>query len=169
VSLHGHPPGYDFAQIRIPKLDVVSPVGSSYVDGGTMDVPEGPATAFWYDLSAWEGYGGVPGEGKNAIFSGHVDIASYLPYADATYVGLGVFSKLSLLTTGDRIFVDYNGETLEYQVVWQRQIAADSDGWGEIWSSDVSVDSITLYTCGGKFDVSSASYSDRLVLRAERV
>jgi len=26
-----------------------------------------------------------------------------------------------------------------------------------------------LYTCGGKFDVSSASYSDRLVLRAERV
>jgi hypothetical protein len=169
VGLHGYPPGYDFAQIRIPKLGVVVPVGSSYVSGEKMDNPEGPATAFWYDLSGWDGYGGLPGEGKNAIFSGHVDIASYLPYADATYFGLGVFSNLSLLATGDRIFVDYNGEALEYQVIWQRQILADSDGWGEIWSSDVSVDSITLYTCGGKFDVSSASYSDRLVLRAERV
>jgi len=80
-----------------------------------------------------------------------------------------VFSSLNTLSPGDRIFVDYNGETLEYQVVWQRQIAAASNEWGDIWSSDVAVDSITLYTCGGEFDVSSASYIDRVVLRAERV
>ena len=98
-----------------------------------------------------------------------MNIASYLPYADATCIGRGVFSNLDELATGDRIFMDYNGETLKHQVVWQRQIAANSDEWGEIWSSDVSVDSITVYTCGGKFDVSSASYIDRLVLRAERI
>jgi len=33
-----------------------------------MDVPEGPATVFWYDLSAWDGYGGVPGEGTPRSF-----------------------------------------------------------------------------------------------------
>ncbi len=169
VAEFGHPPGYDFAQIRIPKLGVVTPVGYSFVGGGQMDVPEGPATTFWYDLSEWPGMGGVPGTGGNAIFSGHVDIASYLPYADVTYVGQGVFSSLNTLSPGDRIFVDFNGETLEYQVVWQRQIAAASNEWGDIWSSDVAVDSITLYTCGGEFDVSSASYIDRVVLRAERV
>lgn len=172
VAEFGHPDGYDFAQIRIPKLGVATPVGYSFVsvDGGQMDVPEGPATTFWYDLSEYgDIYGGYPGEGKNAIFSGHVDIASYLPYADVTYVGPGVFSNLSLLTPGDRIFVDIDGQTLEYQVVWRRQIAAASNEWGDIWSSDVEVDSITLYTCGGEFDISSASYIDRIVLRAERV
>jgi sortase (surface protein transpeptidase) len=169
VARYGYPAGYDYAQIRIPKLGINAPVGSSYVGGDVMDVPEGPATVFWYDLSGWTDLGGLPGEGKNAIFSGHVDIASYLPYADVTYVGQGIFSNLHLLAPGDRIFVDFNGETLEYQVTWQKQIAASSSGWGDIWSSDVAVDSITLYTCGGEFDIVSASYIDRVVLRAERV
>lgn len=169
VRLYGYPPGYDYAHLRIPKLGVDAPVARSLVTSGVMDTPEGPATVLWYDLSGWEGLGGAPGEGKNAIFSGHVDIASYVPYADVTYVGPGVFSGLKLLVPGDRIYVDINGETLEYQVVWERQIPANSDGWGEIWSSDVETDSITLYTCGGEFDVTQRSYVDRVVLRAERV
>lgn len=168
VSQYGHPPGYDYAQIRIPKIGVDAPVGASYVGAG-MGVPEGPATVFWYDLSGWENFGGIPGEGKNAVFGGHVDLATYLPYADATYVGEGIFSNLTLLTAGDRIYVDFNGQTLEYQVVWQELIAADSGDWAPIWSSDVAVDSITIYTCGGDFDITSGSYIDRVVLRAERV
>lgn len=169
VALHGYPPGVDYAQIRIPKLGVDAPVRASYVGGDKMAVPEGPSTVFWYDLSGWAGLGGVPGEGKNAVFGAHVDLATYLPYADATYVGPAIFSALHTLSPGDRIYVDFNGETLEYQVIWEKQIAAASDGWGAIWSSDVAVDSITLYTCGGEFDITDRSYIDRIVLRAERV
>lgn len=170
VSQYGHPPGYDLARIRIPFLGVDAPVGASVVDGQLMGSPEGPATVFWYDLSAWEGLGGFPGGGGNAVFGGHVDLSSYVPYADVTYRGPGVFQELPLLSPGDRIFVDINGESLEYVVQWKEQInAGDGARWGEIWSADVPVDSITLYTCGGDFDWNSLSYADRYVVRATLV
>lgn len=173
VSLHGDPPGYDFARIRIPLLGVDAPVGVSVVDGSSgtlLGSPEGPATVFWYNLDEWPGLGGVPGDGGNAIFGGHVDISAYLPYADATYHGPAVFRDIFQLALGDRIFVDRNGVTLEYSVAWTEQVAVgNSNRWGEIWSGDVDVDSITLYTCGGDFDASNATYADRLVVRATRV
>ena len=136
-----------------------------------MGTPEGPATTFWYDLSEWPGLGGRPGEGGNAVFSGHVDLSTtYLPYADVNYHGAGVFAGISTLIPGDRIFVDYNNEILEYQVVWKEQVnAGNGSRWAEIWSNDVSVDSITIYTCGGDFDNTGRSYVDRIVVRAERV
>ena len=174
VSQFGHPPGYNYARIRIPFIGVDAPVGASVVGGGSgaeMDVPEGPATVFWYDLSAWAdfGYGGAPGEGRNAIFSGHVDLASYIPYADVNYRGPAVFNNLDQLSPGDQIFIDINGETLEYRVTWKEQVdAGNSTRWGEIWDGNVAVDSITLYTCGGEFNLAEASYVDRIVVRAER-
>jgi hypothetical protein len=170
VDQFGHPPGYDFGELRIPAIGVAAPIGISVVDGaaGTeIGSPEGPATLFWYNFDAWEGLGGVPGEGGNAVFGGHVDISAYLPYADVTYHGPAVFRDLFLLVTGDRIVVDRNGVTLEYAVSWSEQInAGDSNRWGEIWSADVETDSITLYTCGGDFDWNSLSYADRYVVRA---
>lgn len=175
VSNFGHPPGYNFARLRIPFIGVDAPVGASVVggqNGALMDVPEGPATVFWYDLSAWAefGFGGAPGEGRNAIFSGHVDLASYVPYADVNYRGPAVFADIDQLTPGDRVFIDINGESLEYVVSWKEQVnAGDSSRWGEIWNGDVAVDSITLYTCGGEFNFADASYIDRIVVRAERV
>ncbi len=173
ISLHGDPPGYDFGRIRIPLLGVDAPVGVSVVDGSSgamLGSPEGPATVFWYNLDEWPGLGGMPGDGGNAIFGGHADISAYLPYADATYHGPAVFRDLGQLTAGDRIFFDRDGVSLEYVVAWTDQVAAgDSVRWGEIWSSDVESDSITLYTCGGDFDADTASYADRLVVRATAV
>ncbi len=40
---------------------------------------------------------------------------------------------------------------------------------GATWSSDVLVDSVTLYTCGGVFDKATGEYPRRTVVRAERV
>lgn len=172
VSAHGHPSGYDFARLRIPIIEVDAPVGESVVSrtaGAQMSDPDGPATTLWYDLSEWSNLGGIPGEGGNAIFSGHRDLASYIPYADVTYLGVAVFWELDLLSRGDQIFIDYNGETLEYVVQWTEQInAGNSARWTEILSADVAVDSITLYTCGGEFDINSRSYADRVIVRAER-
>ncbi|MDA0351679.1 MAG: class F sortase [Chloroflexi bacterium] len=169
VSQYGHPDGYNFATLRIPSIGVNAPVGASTVSSTQMGTPEGPATVFWYDLSAWPGLGGVPGGGGNAIFSGHFDLNDYVPYADTRYLGPAVFQDLGTLLAGDKIFVDYNGQTLEYVVQWKEQIhAGDAERWGEIWSNDVTVDSITIYTCGGDFDSREASYVDRVVVRAER-
>jgi len=169
VDKYGWPAGSDFARIRIPTIGVDAQVGTRVVGrDAIMQNPAGPADVVWYDLSQWDGLGGAPGAGRNAIFSGHVDYAANVPYADVAYRGQGVFSQLRLLSQGDIIEIDYKGETLKYKVVSREQLGLTAD-WAGIWSSKVATDTITLYTCGGAFDFRTAEYADRVVVRAERI
>lgn len=170
VADYGYPEDANFADLRIPVLGVDAKVGSRYVGtDGVMPNPAGPADVAWYDMSAWPDMGGAPGEGGNAIFAGHVDYAATIPYAGVYYRGPGVFSQLKLLSEGDIVEVEYGGRALRYQVVWREQYAVDGTSWGSIWSSDVATDSITLYTCAGSFDRDTLQYSDRIVVRAQRI
>lgn len=171
VGAFGDPPGTTFARLRIPLLGVDGPVSSSTVsDGGVMSAPYNPVEVTWYDMRLWPGMGGRPGEGGNAIFSGHVDYAAHIAYADGVYYrGKGIFGSLELLSPGDIVEVVYDGQVLRYAVKWQRDVAAVGGDWAAIWSSDVAVDSITLYTCGGDFDFGTRQYSHRVVVRAERI
>ena len=171
VDEFGYPPNTDFAVLRIPSLNVSARVGEKIVSrsSATMPTPQGPADVVWYNMSEWPGLGGRPGEGGNAIFAGHVDYAAYVKHAQVNYFGMAVFGSVSRLTIGDIIEVDYEGNTYTYRVRWTRQYDADYNQWGSVWSDEVSVDSITLYTCGGEFDRATRSYSDRFVVRAERI
>ncbi|MFL2646654.1 MAG: class F sortase [Dehalococcoidia bacterium] len=171
VDEFGYPPNTDFAVLRIPSLNVSARVGEKIVSrsSATMPTPQGPADVVWYNMSEWPGLGGRPGEGGNAIFAGHVDYAAYVKHAQVNYFGMAVFGSVSRLTIGDIIEVDYEGNTYTYRVRWTRQYDADYNQWGSVWSDEVSVDSITLYTCGGEFDRTTRSYSDRFVVRAERI
>ncbi|TAJ21612.1 MAG: class F sortase [Dehalococcoidia bacterium] len=168
---YDYPKDANFARIKIPAISVDARVASRTVGrDGIMADPAGPADVIWYDLSGWPGLGGKPGEGGNAIFSGHVDYDYLIPYAGVRYRGQGVFSKISALSTGDLIEVEYGGKVLRYQVVSRRQYNAGSGvDWTTVWSGKVPKDTITLYTCGGAFDTITKEYSDRVVVRAERV
>lgn len=168
VADYGEPPAATFARLRIPLLGVDAPVGASMVQG-QMVAPNNPVEVFWYDMSSYPGMGGIPGAGGNAIFSAHVDFAAQVPYAGVRYRGLGVFGHLKLLSPGDVIEVDYDGQALRYQVTWSKQVDAVTGDWAAIWSDDVAGDSITLYTCAGNFDRASFSYDERVVIRAERL
>ena len=169
-ATYGEAPDATLGRIRIPVLGVDAPVGQRYV-GAKMPNPTGPGDVVWYDLSEWDGLGGVPGGGGNAVFSGHVDYNFPISWAEAHYRGEGVFYDLRLISPGDIIEVEIGGAVHRYQVVWQRSLrAADaSSDWAQVLSADVEVDSITLITCGGDFNATTASYSDRLVVRAERL
>ena len=168
---YGYPAGATHARLRIPRLGLDAQVGSKVVGSGAqaMPNPDGPADIAWYDMSAWAGLGGEPGAGGNAIFGGHVDYNGRVPYAAVSYRGVGVFKNLGTLAPGDLIEIDYRGETLRYAVVWSSQLDAEATDWSDIWSNDVAVDSITLFTCGGAFDTGSRSYADRIIVRAERI
>jgi sortase (surface protein transpeptidase) len=151
-------------------LGVDAPLGQRFVDGTAMPNPTGPSDVVWYDLSQWDGLGGVPGGGGNAIFSGHVDYFAPVAWADAVYRGRGVFFDLNVLSPGDIIEVEVGGDVLRYAVQWRQQVASGPEGnWASILSSDVPVDALTLITCGGDFDLSERSYQDRVVVRAHRV
>jgi sortase (surface protein transpeptidase) len=170
ASEHGEPPNTDFARLRIPAINVDAPVGRWLVDATVMPEPYGPVDVAYYDLSDWGGLGGFPGEGGNAVFGAHVDLNRYVSYADDNYRGPAVFWGLDQLTPGSIIEVDYAGQILTYAVVWTEEVpASGAVDWRQYFSSDVAVDSITLYTCGGEFDGSTASYTHRVVVRAERV
>lgn len=172
VDEFGYPSDATFARLRIPMLGVDAAVAPRSVDEtGVMPLPAGPADVVWYDLSTWAGMGGVPGEGRNAIFAGHVDYAAYVPYAEADYRGGGVFEALDHLSPGDIVEIEYQGDTFRYAVVWNQQLSASPDvtDWGAVWSDRVSIDSVTLYTCGGDFDPLTQTYNDRTVVRAERL
>ncbi len=167
--LFGEAPDATLGRLRIPVLGVDAPVGQRYVDQ-RMPNPTGPGDVVWYDFSEWDGLGGVPGGGRNAVFSGHVDYNHSISWAEANYRGEGVFFDLRLLSPGDVIEVEVGGKTMHYTVKWTRQIAADGpdSDWLPVLTGDVPVDSITLITCGGEFDVATKSYSDRFIVRAER-
>ena len=168
VSEHGYPADASFARVRIPRLGVDAGVASRYVGGdGVMANPQGPADVIWYDLSAWPGMGGAPGEGGNAVFSGHVDYNADVRYANVRYRGPGVFRELAGLSSGDVIEIDYAGETFRYAVFRNEQLGPNSD-WGAIWRTGTT-EMVTLYTCGGEFDPTTHSYSDRVVVQAERI
>ena len=170
VDLYGEPPDATYGRFRISALGVDAPLGTRHVSGdGVMPNPTGPGDVVWYDFAEWTGWGGALGAGENAVFSGHVDYAAYVAYADAQFRGRGVFYALDLLSPGDVIEVEVNGEVLRYAVEWRRLVAADGGSWRDIMGSDVEQDSITLITCGGEFNFATRQYLDRIVVRAVRI
>jgi LPXTG-site transpeptidase (sortase) family protein len=169
VAQYGEPPDATFARLVIPKLGIDAGVSPRVVTGAVMPTPDGPENIAWYDMSAFPGLGGVPGAGKNAIFGGHVDFNNHVQYSDTHFTGPAIFYSLDHLVPGDTIEIDYQGETLTYQVSWVEQLDAATADWSSIWSNNVEADSITLFTCGGTFDRDAHAYSHRFVVRAERV
>ncbi len=166
---YGEPKGTDFARLRIPSIGVNAPVGSWAVKGDAMPEPYGPIDVAWYDLSAFPGNGGYPGTGKNAVFGAHADLNREFEGIGQRYTGPAVFGDLDSLTAGDRIEVELNGQVLKYSVVWAREVSATGTDWGQYWSNNVKVDSITLFTCSGKFNAETHEYGSRLLVRAERL
>ena len=166
---YGEAPDATLGRLRIPVIGVDAPVGQRYVSA-KMPNPTGPGDVVWYDFSEWDGLGGVPGGGGNAVFSGHVDYNFPIPWAEAHYRGEGVFYALNLLSPGDVIEVEVGGKVMQYTVKWTRMVEADGPDqvWLPILTGDVGVDSITLITCGGEFDTVTKSYRDRFIVRAER-
>ena len=143
------------ARLVIPKIQVEAPVVTLGVDGD--GVMESPASAFdvgWYEFSA------QPGTGSNAVFSGHVDFVN---------VGPAVFWDLRKLGLGDLIEVRLVDGTV-YQYVVTSSVSYDAaDAPIVEIVGPTPKDMVTLITCSGTFNRDIRQYSDRLVVRAERL
>jgi LPXTG-site transpeptidase (sortase) family protein len=119
-----------------------------------MDVPDGPEDVAWYNFTA------RPGMGGNAVISGHLDYHNY---------GAAVFWRLKELREGDMVEVRLaDGSVLRYRVSLKLSYDARTAPVPEI-VGPTSKEVVTLITCGGTFDSGSRDYSNRLVVRAERI
>ena len=142
-------------RLLIPAIGVDAPVSVKGVQpDAVMDVPDGPEDVAWYNFTA------RPGTGGNAVLSGHLDYRNY---------GAAVFWRLKELGEGDIVEVRLaDGSVLRYQVSLKLSYDARMAPVSEI-VGPTSREVVTLITCGGTFDSGSRNYSDRLVVRAERI
>jgi LPXTG-site transpeptidase (sortase) family protein len=145
----------------INRLGIDGYVSASYVDPGVgqMGDPPGPYDILWYDFSGWDGIGGAPGAGGNAVFAGHVD---YHPHIEA------IFWTLRQAVPGD--IIDYykgTGEHLQYQVQWNIDENPDIDFTDYV--AQTGQDIMTIITCDGVFNAATRHYDHRSVVRAIRI
>ena len=146
------------ARITIPRFNVDAPVIVLGIDeNGVMEAPEDPWDAAWYDFTS------RPGEGSNAVFSGHVDWTFENGPAGA------VFWNLKNLVLGDVISVELqDGAIYNYSVISREQVDPDTVDIASI-VGPTSEEFVTLITCGGQFDPVTGHYPDRVIVRAELI
>ena len=142
-------------RLLIPAIGVDAPVTVKGLrPDAVMDVPDGPEDVAWYNFTA------RPGMGGNAVLSGHLDYHNY---------GAAVFWRLKELSEGDIVEMRLaDGSVLRYRVSLKLSYDARTAPVSEI-VGPTSKEVVTLITCGGTFDSESRNYSNRLVVRAERI
>jgi LPXTG-site transpeptidase (sortase) family protein len=143
------------ARLKIPAIAVDAAVESLGVTvSGEMDIPKGPDNVAWFNL------GTIPGENGSAVMAGHFG---------AWKNGQGsVFDNLHTLKVGDKILVeDEKGETVTFVVREIRNFDPKADAT-EVFISDDGKSHLNLVTCEGIWNKDSKSYSQRLVVFADK-
>ena len=150
-------------RMLIEKMGVDAPIVTLGLDANRWpEVPNDPYVVTWYDFSA------KPGQGSNAVFSGHVDwTVNGQPVT-------GVFWGLRELQEGNVVkLILEDGSELRYRVTDNVAVAYD-DPQGLETMYPTPNDVITLMSCGGTWVPNPSSplggnYTHRVVVRAERV
>ena len=120
---------------------------------GTAEVPVDYARAGWF------AGGGRPGGVGPTVLLGHVDSLD----------GPAVFYRLREMSVGDEVLIDLaDGSSATYRVAEVQQYSKDTFPTFEVYGASLQ-DTVKLITCGGPFDGEALSYTENVVVTAERV
>ncbi len=138
----------------IPSIGVHAAIESvGITSAGAMDAPKGPIDAAWLNT------GPRPGDIGSAVIDGHFGWKDNIP---------AVFDTLSSLRAGDKIYVeDADGTTVTFIVQSVRTFDQNADA-GSVFSSSDGKAHLNLITCEGTWSAASKSYSNRLVVFADK-
>ena len=141
--------------LRIPAIEVdasVEEVGIA-IDG-VMDTPKVP------DIAGWLKIGPRPGEEGTAVITGHFGWKNNTP---------AIFDDLNKLNKGDKIYVeDGKGNSVVF-AVREIRIYDEKEIVPNVFSSNDGKAHLNLITCEGVWDKTMQSYSNRLVVFADKV
>lgn len=141
-------------RVEIPKINVNASL--DYVGltpQGALDAPKVPEDAGWYDK------GPRPGEAGTAIIDGHFGWKNNIPAA---------FDNLNLLQKGDMITViDDEGNSTNF-VVSNVETYAENQAANAIFTTAGAGAHLNLITCKGTWNAAQESYSNRLVVFANK-
>jgi len=137
-------------RVRISKIGVNSTLQPLHLDArGALEAPADYGTAGWY------AEGTVPGERGPAVIAGHVD----------SKLGRAVFFRLKELRPGDVIEVKRAVNWVTFRVTEVDRYAKDGFPTARVYGPTPDAQ-LRLITCGGRFDRSSSSYVDNVVIYA---
>ncbi len=120
---------------------------------GTLQVPTSTAVAGWYTGSP------RPGEVGSSVIAGHID----------SYLGPGIFYRLSDIRPGERIYVRRaDGSLAVFSVYAVRQYPKDHFPTGKVYGPAPDAE-LHLITCGGTFDYATRSYLSNVVVYSTQV
>lgn len=141
-------------RLKIPGISVEAAIEyMGLTADGAMDTPKGPDNVGWYKL------GQRPGEIGSAVITGHFGWRNHLPAA---------FDNLHKLQAGDILYVeDEKGASTTFVVRELRQYGKNDDT-KEVFGSRDGKAHLNLITCEGTWNAVSKSYSNRLVVFADK-
>ncbi|MGC9603510.1 MAG: sortase [Minisyncoccia bacterium] len=146
-------------RFKIPKLNVDA--GFQYTGlkpDGTMEIPTNIVDVGWFTGSP------RPGEKGSSIITGHV-----AQIRGGVMTKPGVFSNLSNLQAGDKLYViNDKGESIAFVVRESRSYDPAADATDVFTSSDGGAH-LNLITCEGTWNPAQLSYSQRLVVFTDLV
>lgn len=141
-------------RLKIPKLNIDAAL--DYVGitpQGALGVPGGPNDAAWYDQ------GPRPGQKGDAVIDGHSGWKDNIP---------AVFDNLHNLQKGDDIYVeDAEGVTTTF-VVRAVQTYGRNEADSAVFIPSDGEAHLNLITCEGVWSQAQKSYSNRLVVFADK-
>ena len=120
---------------------------------GTLQVPTSTTVAGWYTGSP------RPGEIGSSVIAGHID----------SYLGPGIFYRLSQLRSGERIYVRRaDGSLAVFSVYAVREYPKDHFPTGKVYGPAPDAE-LHLITCGGSFDYTTHNYLSNVVVYSTQV
>lgn len=141
-------------RLKIPSINVDAAL--DYVGltpQGELGVPNGPTNAAWYDR------GSRPGEVGTAVINGHFGWINGIS---------AVFDNLHSLKKDDSIYViDDRGTTIAF-VVRDIQMYDQNASEPAVFGSNDGKAHLNLITCQGTWSETQQSYSNRLVVFADK-
>lgn len=142
-------------RIGIPTIDVSADI--EYVGltkAGDMDAPKNP------DRVAWYAPGKRPGEIGNAVIAGH--------YGTWENGKGSVFDNLNKLVPGDKVIVrEKSGKEVTFIVRESRSYNPAADA-SIVFLSNDGKPHLNLITCEGAWNITTKSYSARLVVFTDK-
>jgi LPXTG-site transpeptidase (sortase) family protein len=141
-------------RIKIPSINVNAPIEQVGVAvDGVMGVPKGPDGAGWFQ------FGPRPGEKGSAVIAGHFGWKNNIP---------AVFDDLRKVQKGDKIYVEDDAGIATVFVVRELRTYTEREDASGVFSSSDGIAHLNLVTCEGVWDPISKSYSNRLVVFADK-
>ncbi len=141
-------------RLVIPKIKVDALIETKGISAlGAMEVPKGPTTTAWFDL------GPRPGERGSAVIAGHFGWKDGIS---------AVFDGLHTLEKGDKIMIFDAKGAETFFLVREVRSYGENENASDVFGSADGGAHLNLVTCEGVWNKARKSYSDRVVVFADK-